>query len=150
MDADMKAWLEISAMRDKIMATRREIMDASHKEIVAESKPEMDVDACQDAMEANLEKLETDPREKGDIVEQQKIPNEEVAIHSLRACRNERTACQEAMEADEEKTPTSVDMKPEVAQKEEVPVQDATMMPVGEPEEEMTPITQKRQWPAEK
>jgi hypothetical protein len=34
-------------------------------------------------------------------------------------------------------------MKPEGAQKEKVPAQDATVMPVGEPEEEMTSITRK-------
>jgi hypothetical protein len=34
-------------------------------------------------------------------------------------------------------------MKPEVAQKEEVPAQDATVMPVGEPGEEMMSITRK-------
>jgi hypothetical protein len=36
-------------------------------------------------------------------VEQQEISNEEVAIHSLRVCRNERTACQEATKANPEK-----------------------------------------------
>jgi hypothetical protein len=45
-------------------------------------------------------------------VEGQKIHNEEVAIHSMRACRNERTPCQETTEAHLEcEKPTSVDMK---------------------------------------
>jgi hypothetical protein len=37
--------------------------------------------ACQDAMEANLDKMEPNSGEKEAIVEQQEIPNEEVAIH---------------------------------------------------------------------
>jgi hypothetical protein len=48
-------------------------------------------------------KMEPNPGEKEAIVEWQEIPNEEVEIHSLRACRNERTACQEAMKANPEK-----------------------------------------------
>jgi hypothetical protein len=40
--------------------------------------------------------MEPNPEEKEAVVERQEIPNEEVAIHSLRACRNERTAIQEA------------------------------------------------------
>jgi hypothetical protein len=52
------------------------------------------------------------PREKEAIVEQQEIPNEEVAIHSLKACQNKRTACQETTEAHVGcKEPTSADMK---------------------------------------
>jgi hypothetical protein len=37
------------------------------------------------------------------VVERQEIPNEEVAINSQRACRNERTARQETMKANPEK-----------------------------------------------
>jgi hypothetical protein len=63
-------------------------------------------------MEANLEKMGLNPREKEAIVEQQEIPNEEIAIHSLKACQNKRTACQEMMEAHLEcKEPTSADIK---------------------------------------
>jgi pyruvate kinase len=56
--------------------------------------------------------------------------------------REETITCQE-MEArqEEEEEPTSVDMKPEAARQEEVPVEDTTVIPVGEPEEEMTSIT---------
>jgi hypothetical protein len=56
--------------------------------------------ACQNAMGANLEKMELKPGEKEAVVERQEIPKEEVAIRSLRACRNERMAFQEATEAD--------------------------------------------------
>jgi hypothetical protein len=50
-------------------------------------------------------------------------------------------ACQEMEACQEEEEPTSVDMKPEAAQQEEVPMEDATVIPVREPEEEMTPVT---------
>jgi hypothetical protein len=36
--------------------------------------------ACQDAMEANLEKIEPNPGENEALVERQEIPNDEVAI----------------------------------------------------------------------
>jgi hypothetical protein len=36
--------------------------------------------------EATPEKMEPNPGEKEAVVEQQEIPNEEAAIHSLRAC----------------------------------------------------------------
>jgi hypothetical protein len=42
--------------------------------------------ACQEAMEANPEKMEPNTGEKEAVVEWQEIPNEEAAIHSLRAC----------------------------------------------------------------
>jgi hypothetical protein len=76
--------------------------------------------ACQDAMETN-------PREKVDVVERQKIPNE---LHSNRECRNERTACQETEGHLEEKEPTSVEMKIEVAKQGEVPVENSVLKPV--------------------
>jgi hypothetical protein len=64
--------------------------------------------------------------------------------------REETMACQDMEASQEEEKPTSVDMKPDTAQQEEVPVEDATAIPVGEPKEEMTSITQKRRWPAER
>jgi hypothetical protein len=45
--------------------------------------------ACQEATEANREKMEPNPGEKEGVVERRKIPNEESAIHFLRACRKE-------------------------------------------------------------
>jgi hypothetical protein len=45
--------------------------------------------ACQYEMEPN-------PGEKETAVERQEIPNEEVAVHSQRACRSETAASQEA------------------------------------------------------
>jgi hypothetical protein len=46
---------------------------------------------------ANSEKTEPNPGEKEAVVEQQVNRNKEAAIHSLMACRKERTACQEVM-----------------------------------------------------
>jgi hypothetical protein len=72
-----------------------------------------DMTACQDAMETN-------PREEVEVVDRQKIPNEE-----------EGTMAFQEMEArPEEEEPTSLDRKPEVAQKEEVPKEDAIVKPV--------------------
>jgi hypothetical protein len=63
-------------------------------------------------MEANLGKMGSNPGEKEAVVEWQEISNKEVAIHSLSACRNERTACQEMTEAHLEcEEPASADMK---------------------------------------
>jgi uncharacterized protein with WD repeat len=42
--------------------------------------------ACQEATEANPEKMDLNPGEKEAVVERQKIPNEETVIHSLREC----------------------------------------------------------------
>jgi hypothetical protein len=42
--------------------------------------------ACQYAMETSLKNMEPNSGEKEAVVEQQKIPNEEVVVHSLRAC----------------------------------------------------------------
>jgi hypothetical protein len=40
-------------------------------------------------MEASPEMMEPNPEEKEAVVERQEIPNEEAAVHSLRACRRE-------------------------------------------------------------
>jgi hypothetical protein len=79
-------------------------IDAKLREIIVEMKDERkERTAGQQTAEANQEKLESNPGEKEAVAEHQENPNEEVAIHSLRACRNERTACQEATEANPEK-----------------------------------------------
>jgi hypothetical protein len=102
-----------AAMRDKRLKAN---MNASQEETTA----------CQDAKETN-------PKDKADVVDGHKIPNEE----------EETMACQ-GMEARlEDEEPTSVDMKPEVAQDEKVRVKDATVMPVREPEKEMTSSARK-------
>lgn len=47
--------------------------------------------------------MEPNPGENEVVVEQQEIPNGEVAVCFLRVCRNERTACQEVMKTNPEK-----------------------------------------------
>jgi hypothetical protein len=47
--------------------------------------------------------MEPNPGEKEVTAGWQDNPNEEIAVHSLRTCRNERMACQEAMKASPEK-----------------------------------------------
>jgi hypothetical protein len=59
--------------------------------------------AFQEATDANPKKMEPNPVEKEAVVEQQEIPNKEVVVDSLSACRNKRTACQGVMEANPEK-----------------------------------------------
>jgi hypothetical protein len=43
--------------------------------------------------------MEPNLGEKEAAVERQEIPNEEISVHSLSACRNERSASQEATKA---------------------------------------------------
>jgi hypothetical protein len=45
--------------------------------------------ACHNEMKARIKKMKPNSEEKETAVERQKIPNEEVAVHSLRACRSE-------------------------------------------------------------
>jgi hypothetical protein len=55
--------------------------------------------ACQEVTGVNPENMEPNSEEET-AVEQQKIPNEEVAVHSLRTCRSETAASQEATKTD--------------------------------------------------
>jgi hypothetical protein len=55
--------------------------------------------ACQEATEANPEKMEPNTGEKEAVMERQEIPNKEATIHSLRACRKKTMTCQERTEA---------------------------------------------------
>jgi hypothetical protein len=48
------------------------------------------------------------------------------------------------MEADAEKMEHDAEMMQSVVEHQEVPVQDATLMPVREPEEDMTPVTRNK------
>jgi hypothetical protein len=99
-DADRE---ERKADRRELKEMMMKLMDTSHKEMVAEQKPERDMEtmACRETMEAHLEE-------------------------------EEMMACQE-MEARPEEKPTSVDRKPEAAEEEEwVPKEDAEVMPVRE------------------
>jgi hypothetical protein len=63
-------------------------------------------------------------------MERQKIPNEEVAVHSLRACRSETAASQEATEANTEKTEPDRGMRQTVAEHQVALKEDAVVKPV--------------------
>jgi hypothetical protein len=87
--------------------------------------------ACQEATEANPEKMEPNSGEKEAVVERQKIPNEEAAIQSLRACRKETMACQETTEARLEcEEPTLVDIESE-AEHRDVSTEEAAVKSSG-------------------
>jgi hypothetical protein len=106
-------------------------MDVNTKSIVRAFHEKMD--ACvasrrdfrevtmsyQEKMEPNSGKMET-------VVERQKIPNVEVEIHSLKACRGETAASQEATET--EPDPGTMQSKEE---HQEFPKEEATVMPIG-------------------
>jgi hypothetical protein len=92
---------DINQMRLELETEHQEKMDAWIADMKDSPK---DRTAYQEATEANPEKMEPNQGEKEAVVERQEIPNEEVAIHSLRASRNERTACQEATEESPEKS----------------------------------------------
>jgi hypothetical protein len=118
--ADQEKW-ETKRKVDREVATRLEAIhdktDANQMRVepetehqkkmaawIADTKNDRrETTAFQEAMEASLEKMEPNPGEKEVAVGRQEIPNEEVAVHSLNACRNERTACQKATKANPEK-----------------------------------------------
>jgi hypothetical protein len=101
------------------MKEMMQIMDTSHKEIMAETKlgRDMEMMACREITEAHLEEKET-------------------------------IACQEEMEADAEKVEPDSEMMQSVMEHQDVFVQDATVMPVGEPQEETSRLPEKRRWSA--
>jgi hypothetical protein len=79
-------------------------MDANLREIIVEMKDgRKERTTGQEVTEAHLE-MEPNSGEKEAETERQENPNEEVAFHSLMACRNVRTACQEVTEVNPEKT----------------------------------------------
>jgi hypothetical protein len=53
--------------------------------------------ACQEVTGANPENMEPNPEEKEAVLERQEILKEEVAIQSLKACRNETTSKEAAI-----------------------------------------------------
>jgi hypothetical protein len=86
--------------------------------------------AYQYAMDTSLNKMEPNLGEKEAVVEGQKIPNEEVTIHSPRACRNKTTACHKATERDTENTEPDPGMMQSVEEHQEVPKEEAVVKPV--------------------
>jgi hypothetical protein len=91
-DANRKADLEeMKADREKIQAEMKAMYD---KRMETRRDDRKESTACQDAVEGSIKA----------VVEWQKIPNEEVAVHSLRAYRSKAVASQGAAEANTEKT----------------------------------------------
>jgi hypothetical protein len=81
---------------------------------------------CQYAIVTSLKNVEPNSGEKEAIVELQKIPNEEVAIHSLRTCRSETAPSQEATE-----TKPDLGTMQSVEEHQEIPKKEEAVMPVG-------------------
>jgi hypothetical protein len=108
MDANTKATLATLEManeiREDIQARTKAMEDKRMKAEIYACISDIKNDrnettAYQDAMEANLVKMEPNPGEKVAAVELQEIPNEDVAIYSLRKYRKETMACQGTMDA---------------------------------------------------
>jgi hypothetical protein len=88
MEAEDKAWREeiraeteatqarTKAMREERMKTNR---DACMADIENDRK---ETTACQDVMEANVDKIEPNPGEKKAAAERQETPNEAIAVHT--------------------------------------------------------------------
>jgi hypothetical protein len=132
-DADLaKARLETIHDKSDINQMRLEAKMHLHQEgmnaLIAGTKDgRKDRTTCQEATEANPEKVEPTPEENEAVVEQQEISNKEAAINSLKVCRTETMACQEITEARLEcEKPTSVDMESEVEHRE-VPKEHASL-----------------------
>jgi hypothetical protein len=75
---------------------------------------------------ANSEKMEPNSGEEETAVEQQEIPNKEVAVHSLRTCQSETAASEEAT-----KTEPDPGKMQSVEERQEIPKEESTVMPVG-------------------
>jgi hypothetical protein len=81
--------------------------------------------ACQEVMRANPEKIETNMGEEETVVEQHKIPNQEVAVHSQRTCQSKTAASQD----DTETEPDPGKMQ-SMEEHQEIPKEEAAVMPV--------------------
>jgi hypothetical protein len=148
-DADRKAWQEEMAAERRAIEARteaikarmkamRDNMGASHMEMVAEIKPEMDAEMmAYQEMEPCPEEEPTSVDMKPEVAQNEKLPVEVATVmpvvepeEETSNTRKETMACQEIEARQEEEEPTSVDRKPEVAQQREVPVEDAVLKPV--------------------
>jgi hypothetical protein len=79
-------------------------------------------------MEVSIKEIKPNSEEKETAMEQQEIPNEEVAVHSQRTCRSETATSQETTE-----TKPDPGMMQSAEEHQEFPKEDAAVMPVGEP-----------------
>jgi hypothetical protein len=141
-DADRKADQEKAdadrTHQEKILKAMQEKADAGQAEIIAAIEKKMDAlitnikndreetTACHDEMEARINITEPNSGEEETAVEQQEIPNEKVAVHSLKECRSEKAASQEATE-----TGPDPGKMQSVEEHQEIPMEEAAVMRVG-------------------
>jgi hypothetical protein len=85
---------------------------------------------CHNEMGASIKKMEPNSGEVEAVVGRQKIPNEEVAVHSLRACRSETVASQETTEADTEQNEPDKGMMQSIAEYLVARKEDSVVKPV--------------------
>jgi hypothetical protein len=115
------------SMREDIKSSQaemRSMVDAWITDIKDASKKTMDrLPRCEGT---NPEKMEPNSGEREAVMDRQEIPNEEVAVHSQRACRSETAASQE----DTETKPDPGKMQ-SVEEHQEIPKEEAAAMPVG-------------------
>jgi hypothetical protein len=126
-DANTKA---MQQLKDGMKAYREDLKCGQAK-MIAAIKEKTDTlvanikTVCQYAMETSPEKSEPNSEEKETVMEQQEIPNEEVAVHSQKTCRRETTASQ-----DMTKTEPDPGMMQSAEEHQEIPKEDAAVMPV--------------------
>jgi hypothetical protein len=142
MEADREVLKEIMNANTKTMrediksdqAEMRSTIDAFKEKMdawIANRKTDRkETTACHVEMEASIKKMESNSGEKEAVLERQKIPNEKVAVHSLRARRSEAAASQETMEADTEKIEPDRRLMQSVAEHQVAPKEDAIVKPV--------------------
>jgi hypothetical protein len=86
--------------------------------------------ASGEEMEASIKKMEPNLGEKETAVKWKEIPNEEVAVHSPRACQSKTSAFQEAMEAKTEKTESHPGAMQPMGEHQEIPKEKVIVKPV--------------------
>jgi hypothetical protein len=122
--ADRKAYREdLKSDQAKMIAAFKGKMDTWIANIKDARKK---TNACQEVTGANPQKIEPNSGEKETVMDRQEIPNEEVAVHSLRTCRSETEASQE-----ETKTEPDPRKMQSVEEHQGIPKEEAAVMPVG-------------------
>jgi hypothetical protein len=88
--ADGKQEEMLARMREDIKSGKEEIRSIVDAWMTYMNEDRNETTACHDAMEGSIKKMEPNSGEKEAVVERQEISNEEVVIHSLKACRSDR------------------------------------------------------------
>jgi hypothetical protein len=133
-DANTKAMQELQNM---MKANQEDLKSGQAKMIAAIEKKtdalianiknaRKETTACQEVTGANPEKMESNSVEEETVLEQQEIPNEEVAVQTQRTCQSETTASQDATE-----TKPDPGTMQSAEEHQEIPKEDAAVMPVG-------------------